>query len=65
MAVEKDSIYSAPYSCLVSDLVDGYPITPNDYPLGATMKAHDTVTKELVDIYQIRSITGAKVWYKL
>jgi hypothetical protein len=65
MAVKKDVVFSEPYSGLVTDLTNGFPTAPaTDFEEGAMLKIFDGTTRELVDIYQVKSISGSKLWYK-
>jgi hypothetical protein len=65
MAVKEDLTYSKPYSGLTTDITAGFPTAAaTNYEEGALLKIFDGTTRELVDIYQVLSISGSKLWYK-
>ncbi len=62
--VVSEPVYEKEYSCLVSDLVEGYPES-TDYENGALMFAYDDNTKELNHVFKLSTPEGVKVWYKI
>ena len=74
MAVVSEPIYRKEYSCVVSDLVDGFPpsttyVDPEgvekSYELGSLMFAYDSTTKDLIQVFTLTNPSGTNVWYKV
>lgn len=53
------------YDCLNTDLVNSFPPSTEGYDINSMMYVYDSVTKELVSIFELLDISGALTWYKI
>jgi len=64
MAVITEPIYEKEHSCLVGDLVGGYPPS-TDYDLGSLMFVWSIEPKELFSVFKLSNPEGVRAWYKV